>query len=76
MYVASVPLGCFKSRSGVAHVAMCVKSKGDTSGPERGVKPGRRRGVLFVFCKHGRGWLVRARKTAAWASGHEPRAEL
>jgi hypothetical protein len=32
-YVTSVASGCFKSRSGVAHVAMHVRSGGDTSSP-------------------------------------------
>jgi hypothetical protein len=32
-YVASVTSGCFKSRSGVAHVAMHVRSGGDASSP-------------------------------------------
>ena len=33
IYIASVASGCFKSRSGVAHVAMCMRSEGVASGP-------------------------------------------
>jgi hypothetical protein len=43
-YVVNVASRCFKSRSGVVHVAMRVRSEGDASGP-RARFGGARRGV-------------------------------
>jgi hypothetical protein len=37
-YVASVSSGCCKNRSGVAHVAMRVRSGGGTNGPRVGAR--------------------------------------
>jgi len=73
-------LNIFKSRSGVAHVAMRTRSEGDASGlvaraPHGHVKPRRMQGRAVFLCERGRRLLVWARKTTAQTSRHRPRVE-
>jgi hypothetical protein len=83
-YVASVASKCFKSRSGVTHVVMHMRSgpyawsggAWAARAPHGHVKPRRRQGHAgFLLCERGRRLLVRARETVARASRRGPQVE-
>jgi hypothetical protein len=85
-YVANVISRCFKSKSGIARVAMCVRNGAPRATCQRwqrlgGAGPVWARetqaqvGACCLFSERGCGLLGRVGETAARASGRRPRTE-